>query len=79
MKKYLLGAAALLALAAPGVASAQSADVDLGYANTDASDHTDTHSYSDPNTCNGTRSCGLGVGRESRIFECDWEFSDAVP
>lgn len=36
MKNILLGAAALLALAAPGVASAQSAYVDLGYANTDA-------------------------------------------
>lgn len=31
MKKYLLGAAAALAIAAPGVASAQSAYVDLGY------------------------------------------------
>jgi hypothetical protein len=35
MKKYLLGAAAALALAAPGVASAQSGYVDLGYTNTD--------------------------------------------
>jgi hypothetical protein len=31
MRKYLLGAAAALALAAPGVASAQSTYVDLGY------------------------------------------------
>jgi hypothetical protein len=35
MKKYLLGAAAALALAAPGVASAQSGYVDLGYQSTD--------------------------------------------
>src|SRR5690606_15888768 len=31
MKKYLLGAAAALAIAAPGVASAQQGYVDLGY------------------------------------------------
>lgn len=37
MKKYLLGAAAVLALAAPGVASAQSGFVDLGYSSTDVS------------------------------------------
>lgn len=35
MKKLLLGAAAALAIAAPGVASAQSGYVDLSYANTD--------------------------------------------
>jgi len=37
MKKLLLGAAAALAMAAPGVASAQSGFVDLGYATTDIS------------------------------------------
>ncbi|ANP46973.1 hypothetical protein [Candidatus Viadribacter manganicus] len=36
MKKYLLGAAAALAIAAPGVASAQSGYADLGYSTTDA-------------------------------------------
>lgn len=36
MKKILLGAAAALAIAAPGVASAQSGYADLSYANTDA-------------------------------------------
>lgn len=36
MKKYLLGAAALLAISAPGVAAAQSAYVDLGYQSTEA-------------------------------------------
>jgi len=36
MKKYLLGAAAALAIVAPGVASAQSGYVDLGFASTDA-------------------------------------------
>jgi hypothetical protein len=35
MKKLLLGAAAALAIAAPGVASAQSGYVDLGYASTE--------------------------------------------
>ncbi|WP_395646065.1 porin [Terricaulis sp.] len=35
MKKYLLGAVALMAIVAPGVAAAQSAYVDLGYQNTD--------------------------------------------
>lgn len=35
MKKYLLGAAAALAIIAPGVASAQSGYVDLGYTSTD--------------------------------------------
>lgn len=35
MKKYLLGAAAALAIAAPGVASAQSGYVDLGYSTTE--------------------------------------------
>jgi len=35
MKKYLLGAAAALAFAAPGVASAQSAYVDLGYSSSE--------------------------------------------
>lgn len=35
MKKFLLGAAAALAIAAPGVASAQSAYIDLGYASAD--------------------------------------------
>jgi hypothetical protein len=35
MKKYLLGAAAALAFVAPGVASAQSGYVDLGYTTTD--------------------------------------------
>ncbi|HYD88770.1 MAG TPA: hypothetical protein VEA80_14945 [Vitreimonas sp.] len=35
MKKYLLGAAAALALAAPGVASANSGYADLSYTNTD--------------------------------------------
>lgn len=35
MKKYLLGAAAALAMIAPGVASAQSGYVDLGYTSTD--------------------------------------------
>lgn len=37
MKKYLLGAAAALAMAMPGVASAQSGYIDLSYANTDFS------------------------------------------
>lgn len=36
MKKFWLGAAAALALAAPGVASAQSGYVDLGYQNSEA-------------------------------------------
>lgn len=36
MKKYLLGAAALLAIAAPGVAAAQSGYVDLGYQSSEA-------------------------------------------
>jgi hypothetical protein len=36
MKKYLLGAAAALAIVAPGVASAQSGYVDLGFTNSDA-------------------------------------------
>lgn len=36
MKKFLLGAAAALALAAPGVASAQQAYVDLGYSSGEA-------------------------------------------
>ncbi len=36
MKKYLLGAAAALAIATPGIASAQSGHIDLGYATTDA-------------------------------------------
>jgi hypothetical protein len=36
MKKYLLGAAAALAFAAPGIASADSADIGLSYSNTDA-------------------------------------------
>lgn len=36
MKKILLGAVAALAIAAPGVASAQSGYVDLGFANADA-------------------------------------------
>jgi hypothetical protein len=35
MKKFLLGAAAALAIAAPGVASAQSGYLDLGYQSTD--------------------------------------------
>jgi len=35
MKKFLLGVAAALAIAAPGVASAQSGYVDLGYSTTD--------------------------------------------
>ncbi len=35
MKKFLLGAAAALTIAAPGVASAQSGFVDLGYSSTD--------------------------------------------
>ncbi len=35
MKRLLLGAAAALAIAAPGVASAQSGFVDLGYSSTD--------------------------------------------
>ncbi|MGD9968080.1 MAG: hypothetical protein AB7T59_16290 [Hyphomonadaceae bacterium] len=35
MKKFLLGAAAALTIAAPGVATAQSGYVDLGYANTE--------------------------------------------
>jgi len=35
MKKFLLGAAAALAIAAPGVASANSGHVDLSYTNTD--------------------------------------------
>lgn len=35
MKKYLLGAAALLAISAPGVAAAQSGYVDLGYQSTE--------------------------------------------
>jgi opacity protein-like surface antigen len=35
MKKFLLGAAAALAIAAPGVAAAQSGYVDLGYASAD--------------------------------------------
>jgi len=35
MKKYLLGAAAALAIVAPGVASAQSGYVDLGYSTTE--------------------------------------------
>lgn len=35
MKKFLLGAVAALAIAAPGVASAQNAYVDLGYSSTD--------------------------------------------
>lgn len=37
MKKYLLGAAAALAFVAPGVASAQSGHIDLGYGTTDIS------------------------------------------
>lgn len=36
MKKFLLGAAAALAIAAPGVASAQSGYVDLGYQSSEA-------------------------------------------
>jgi hypothetical protein len=36
MKKYLLGAAALLAISAPGVAAAQTGHVDLSYQNTEA-------------------------------------------
>jgi hypothetical protein len=36
MRKYLLGAAALLAIAAPGVASAQSGYIDLGYQSSEA-------------------------------------------
>jgi hypothetical protein len=36
MKKFLLGAAAALAISAPGVAAAQSAYVDLGYQSTEA-------------------------------------------
>jgi hypothetical protein len=36
MKKFLLGAAAALAIAAPGAAAAQSGYVDLGYASTEA-------------------------------------------
>jgi hypothetical protein len=36
MKKYLLGAAAALAFAAPCIASADSADIGLSYSNTDA-------------------------------------------
>ncbi len=36
MKKFLMGAAAALAIAAPGVAAAQSAYVDLGYQSTEA-------------------------------------------
>ncbi|MEZ5961221.1 MAG: hypothetical protein R3C30_12445 [Hyphomonadaceae bacterium] len=36
MKKFLLGAAAALAIAAPSVASAESGYLDLGYASTDA-------------------------------------------
>ena len=36
MKKFLLGAAAALAIAAPGVAAAQSGYVDLGYQTTEA-------------------------------------------
>lgn len=35
MKKYLLGAAAVLAISAPGAASAQSGYVDLGYSTTE--------------------------------------------
>lgn len=36
MKKFLLGAAAALAITAPGVAAAQSAYIDLGYQSTEA-------------------------------------------
>ena len=45
MKKYLLGVAAALAIVAPGVASAQSGYVDLGYTNTDVGGGTDADTW----------------------------------
>jgi len=45
MKKYLLGVAAALAIVAPGVASAQTGYVDLGYTNTDVGAGTDADTW----------------------------------
>ena len=63
MKKYLLGAAAALAIAAPGVASAQSGYVDLGYSTTEVgSADVDTTTLGGAYAWGGNGSGQLGDG-----------------
>ncbi len=64
MKKFLLGAAAALAIAAPGVASAQqSGYVDLGYTSTDASGggDIDTWTFGGATAWGGNGSLGFQI------------------
>jgi hypothetical protein len=73
MKKFLLGAAAALAMTAPGVASAQSAYVDLGY-QTSESDIGGTSGDADGWTLGGAAAWG---GQNSVGFQVDGLISSA--
>ena len=59
MKKFLLGAAAALAIAAPGVASAQSGYVDLGYSTTDVGSDIDAWTIGGAYAWGGNGSLGV--------------------
>jgi ATP-dependent protease HslVU (ClpYQ) peptidase subunit len=70
MRNWIIGAAAILALAVPGVAAAQTGYVGVVYGNADAGTGDDTDFY-------GAEGAVAFAGSGSIVFEVDASFTDA--